>query len=212
MRSSNDPRVTLRPRGRGALAPMMLLGLVLPRCAGPSRAELAAQSQEVARLSRAHAVHLPKEVESCVGVTLRLADEALPIEDALERDRLAARITAEELAAALSAAGVGACKDEYLAAVARGELSAEPMVLSMFLGIDPAGRVCAIVEPRRMEAIDPAAVPLIDGSAACVVKALFAARFPAGRVEDRERIILPYKLVAEPEGAKPVEPLPAPGG
>jgi hypothetical protein len=179
--------------------------LALASCAGPSRGEIDKQNAEARLLSSAHAVHMPPGIESCVGVTLRLADPNAPGDAIKQREELATRIKAEEVSAAMQAVNVDRCKDIYLEAVAEGRTSPEPMKITMHYGVDPAGKVCAAVEKQRMEPIDPAANGLLETAATCLKESLFAAQFPAGRVEDKDRVILTYNLVADPAMAKKTE-------
>jgi hypothetical protein len=178
----------MRSKSRAVLWIMIALG----GCATPSRSEMAERDAEVKRLTSARAVHMPKGVESCVGVTLRLTDPAAEA----ERAGLASLVSAEEIAAAT--AGAEACRTAYLDAVAQGLTSAEPIQLAMSYGIDPDGKVCAVVEKERAEPIDPTAGPLLDQSAECLKNALFSAQFPAGRVKEKQRIVLTYKLAMDP--------------
>lgn len=157
---------------------------------------MAERDAEVRRLTSARAVHMPKGVESCVGVTLRVVDPSAPAETVAERDRLAKLVSEDELKAATKDAEN--CRSIFLDAVAAGTTSAEPIQLVMSYGIDPDGKVCAVVEKERQEPIDAAAGPLLDQSAECLKNALFAAQFPAGRVKDKERIVLQYRLSLEP--------------
>lgn len=172
--------------------------VVLSACATPSRGDLAEREAEVRRLTSARAVFMPKEVESCVGVTLRLSEEGASRESVTERDELSKRLTLEEVKGAIERAGVLVCRDVFFDAVNRRATSPEPLQVSMSYGIDASGRVCAVVERQRMEPIDVAAVPLLEESASCVKDALFRARFPVDRVKDRERIVLTYTLVMDP--------------
>lgn len=181
------------------MATVLLAGV---GCAGPSRAEMAEKQAEIGRMNSAHAVHMPKGIDSCIGVTLRLLDANAAAEAVAEREERAKLVTAEEIAAAT--AGAQACRNNYLEAVAAGQTSAEPLLIALSYGIDPDGKVCAVVEKDRQEPIDPNATGLLDQSAECVKNALFAAQFPAGRVKEKERIVLTYRLAMEPtEEVKP---------
>lgn len=174
-----------------------VLALLVIACAGPSRSEMAAQDAEVKRMMQAHAVHLPKGVDPCVGVTLRLSDPP-GTADAQERDQLAAKLTKEEIERAIEAAGATKCSELYVEAVGEGRTSPEPLQIAMSYGVDPTGKVCAVVERKRIEPVDPAAITLFEQSATCLKDALFNATFPAGRVKDKERIILSYRLAVDP--------------
>jgi hypothetical protein len=175
--------------------------IVIAGCAGPSRSEMEKQDREASLLMKAHAVHMPKDVDSCVGVTLRLTDPSAGAEAVAERASFAKVISKEEIAGVMQAGNVDRCKAIYLDAVAEGRASPEPMHIAMHYGIDPAGRVCAVVEKQRMEPIDPAANPLLEASATCLKETLFSAKFPEGRVKEKERAILTYDLVADPTDA-----------
>jgi hypothetical protein len=191
---------------------LLLLLPALAACATPSRSELAAQESEMHQMSSAHAVHLPKGVDPCVGVTLRLSDPAAPGEIVKARDDMAHRLMASDAENALASAGVATCKDIYLDAVAHGQTAPEPMMLSMSYGIDPAGKVCAVVERTRNDPVDPNAVGVIEESANCLKDALFRAQFPVGLVKDRERIVLTYHLTADPVERSSSEGPGSPGG
>jgi hypothetical protein len=179
-----------------------ILSLGMAACATPSRSEVAQQEQEMHAMSKAHAVHMPKGVDPCVGVTLRMSDPSAPGETAKARDDLARRLMANEVESAIEAAGVVQCKDIYLDAISHGQAAPEPLLLSMSYGIDPEGKVCAVIERTRNDPIDPNATGVIDQSAACLKDALMRAQFPAGRVKDRERIVLTYNLAADPVETK----------
>jgi hypothetical protein len=170
--------------------------VLVAACASPSRSEMQERDAEVRRLTSARAVHMPKGVESCVGVTLRMIDPSAPAETVAERDAMTKLLTEAEIKASTSAAE--ACANGFLEAVRAGQTSAEPIQLAMSYGIDPDGRVCAVVEKERQEPIDPSAAPLLDQSAECLKEALFASQFPAGRVKEKERIVLQYRLSLEP--------------
>lgn len=173
-----------------------LLLIALASCATPSRSEIQERDAEVRRLTSAKAVHMPKGVESCVGVTLRLLDPGAPAETVADRERLSKVVSAAEIKTAT--ANVENCRNIFLDAVKAGTTSAEPIQLAMSYGIDPDGKVCAVVEKERQEPIDPSAAPLLDQSAECLKNALFASQFPSGRVKDKERIVLQYRLSLEP--------------
>ncbi len=151
---------------------------------------------EVGRMSSAHAVHMPKGVDSCIGVTLRLLDANASAESVAEREERAKLLTGQEISEAT--AGAEACKNAYLEAVAAGQTSAEPLLLALSYGVDPEGKVCAVIEKDRQEPIDSSAAALLEQSADCVKNALFASQFPAGRVKEKERIVLTYKLAMDP--------------
>lgn len=175
-------------------------------CAGPSRAEIAERDAEVRRLTTAKAVHLPKGVDSCVGVTMRLTD---PNTAPAERDLAASLVTDQEAKDVLEKAGALACREPYLAAVREGSASPEPIQIAMTYGVDPAGKVCAVVEKQRMEPVDPGAVGLLEDGAECLKNALFRAAFPAGRAVDKTRVVRTYVLIADPAQDKTVS-MPAP--
>jgi hypothetical protein len=167
-------------------------------CAGPSRSQIAERDAEVRRLATARAVHMPKGVDSCVGVTLRLTDAGATPQAIAEREQWARLLSDEEVDAAIDRAGASKCGAIYVDAVREGLASPEPAKLSMSYGVDPDGKVCAVVEKARMELLDPAAVPLLEASAECLKDALFRAEFPAGRVKEKERIVRTYVLIADP--------------
>ncbi|MCK6545513.1 hypothetical protein L6R52_06560 [Myxococcota bacterium] len=192
------PRTRDRARGGTALA---LTALALAACVTPSRRELETQQAEVRQMASAHAVHMPPAgTDSCVGVTLRLADPAAGAETTAERDAIAARISGAEVDAALASAGLDVCRALWLDAVAAGRITAEPMLLRVDVGIDPAGKVCAVVERTRMTPVDPAATGVLEQAAGCLKDVLFRAPLPAGRVVDRERVVRTIELSAAPGG------------
>lgn len=170
---------------------------MLVACVGPSAAERREQAVVTRRLMEAQAVHLPPEGRaSCVGITTRLTEGGPAAER--ERRALAGRLSDDEVAAALRGARLDACPRRFEAArVARG-LGPEPVVLVLGYGIDAAGRVCAVVEQTREALLDPAAAPLAEAAARCAKEALFAAQFPAGRVDGDARIV---RLVRVPLSA-----------
>lgn len=160
-------------------------------CATPSQADYDAHAAEAARLMRAEAVHMPpKGTDPCVGVTARLTEAKY----ADEREQLASRISDEEITAAIEAAGAARCREIYRGSLADAGAAFEPLAYRVGYGIDPAGKVCAIVERDRPEPIDPSADAAIDNAGTCLKNVLFAASFPTGRVEDRERVIRFYTL------------------
>lgn len=181
--------------GRG----LALAGLLGASCAGPSRGQLEERAAEARRLTHAHAVYMPPaEVESCVGVVLRLSEETPGSEE--ERLRLEARLTDEEAARALQLAGLEACGQSWGDALREAGLTPEPLQLRMAYGVDPNGRVCAVVQRTRPEPLDPSAAAFLDGAVDCMKEAVLRARFPAGRVEDRERVVRFAVLAAELSG------------
>jgi hypothetical protein len=188
MRSTNDLE----------LCALLSLAVIFASCATPSRREMDEKDAEVKRMMTAHAVHLPKGVDPCVGVTMRLSDPNANAESVAERDKMAALISKAEVDGALDGAGVATCREIYLDAVSKGSIAPEPFEITMSFGVDPDGRVCAVVEKKRNDPIDPNAVGIVEESAACLKEALFRADLPKGRVKDRERIVLTYHLVADP--------------
>jgi hypothetical protein len=177
------------------LACLLILGSA---CVTPSRAELAEKDAEVKRMMTAHAVHLPKGVDPCVGVTMRLSDPNANADSVAERTKMAELVSKDEVDGALQAAGVATCRDIYLDAVTKGSISPEPFEITMSYGIDPDGKVCAVVEKKRNDPVDPNAVGVVEESATCLKEALFRAQLPKARVKERERIVLTYHLVADP--------------
>lgn len=170
---------------RGLISLFLLAG-----CAGPSQADLDARAAEAARIMRAQAVHMPpKGRDPCVGVTTRLTEAAYEG----EREQLASRITDDEVKAAL-AEGTKTCREVYRSSLADAGVAFEPLGYRVGYGIDPAGLVCAIVVREIPEPIDPSANGAIELAGECLKNALFAAQFPAGRVEDRERVVRFYTL------------------
>jgi hypothetical protein len=176
----------------------LLLLLALAACVTPSRAEMAEKDAEVKRMMTAHAVHLPKGVDPCVGKTMRLSDPNANADSVAERDKMAGLVSKDEIDSALESAGVATCRDIYLDAVSKGSISPEPFEITMSYGIDPNGKVCAVVEKKRNDPVDPNAAPVVEESANCLKEALFRADLPKGRVKDLERIVLTYHLVADP--------------
>lgn len=176
----------------------MLAAGSLAACAGPSAAQKREQAEVAHLMMTASAVHMPPAgVDSCVGVTVRLTDPSGRAEP--ERKQNEDLVTAEEVAAALDAAGLARCAEAYLLGLDEGGLTPEPFALTVGYGVDPAGRVCAVVERARPDPIDPAAGPLIDGAAQCLKDTLFRAQLPAGRVEGKERVVRFYTLSVNPE-------------
>lgn len=174
-------------------------------CATPSRAQMEAQRAEIARIKMAHAVYLPKDVDSCVGITMRLADPNANAETLAEREQARALLSTDEVSAALERAGAPRCSEPYLEAVREKTLSPEPLQIAMAYGVDTAGRVCAVVERARVVPIDPAAAPVLDAAAECLKSTLFRVELPAGRVKDKARIVLEYALKLDPSGAPKAE-------
>lgn len=173
-------------------------GCLLSACAGPSAAQRAEQDQVARLMMTASAVHMPPPgVDSCVGVTVRLTDPSGKNEP--ERLKTESRVTEAEAHAALDAAGLQQCKTSFMMGLEEGGISPEPVALSVGYGVDPAGRVCAVVERGRPPLIDPAAGPLVEQAAGCLKSALFSAQFPAGRVEAKDRVVKLYTLVIQPE-------------
>jgi hypothetical protein len=171
-----------RLRRRGFAVALLASG-----CAGPGRAELAAHAVEARQLASARAVFMPPAgTESCVGVTLRLSS-GTPAEEA-ERAAFAGRFAEAEVEGAVR--GLSRCVAEYEVARAAGSLSAEPVTLRFGYGVDGEGRVCAVVEPARGALVEPALGPLLDEAARCASEALWASRFPAGRLSGKERAVL----------------------
>lgn len=171
--------------------------LLLGACAGPTAAQRAEQDRVATLLMQADAVHMPPAgVDSCVGVTVRLSGPSGQGEP--ERAALAERITAEEVSSALGAAGAEKCKQAFLDALYDADLASEPLQLKVAFGVDPAGRVCAVVERGRSAVIDPGAAPFVEQAATCLKDALFRAQLPAERVKPEERVVRYYTLaVAE---------------
>lgn len=176
---------------------LLAAALFIGACAGPSRAQRQEQAEVAHLMMTAAAVHMPPAgVDSCVGVTVRLTDPSGKGE--AERLELADRITDEEVAAALAGAGLGQCEEAYLLGLDEGGLSPEPLALEVGYGVDPGGRVCAVVERKRVEAIDPAAGPLMDGAATCLKDTLFRAKLPEARVEKKERVVRLFTFSVNP--------------
>lgn len=160
-------------------------------CAGPSQADLDARAAEASRIMRAQAVHMPpKGTDPCVGVTTRLTEERFE----QERMQFAGRITDEEVKSTMEAAGAQTCRDVYTDSLSEAGVEFEALGYKVGYGVDPAGKVCAIVERDRPEPIDPAADAAIESAGTCLKNVLFKASFPAGRVEDRERVVRFYTL------------------
>lgn len=175
-----------------------LLGLAA--CAGPSAAQRQEQAEVARLMMTASAVHMPPAgVDSCVGITVRLTDPSGRGE--AERARSEVWISEAEAEAAFAAAGLERCKEAYLLGLDAGGISPEPLALTVGYGVDPAGKVCAIVERTRPDPIDPAAGPLIDQAAECLKNVLFTAALPAGRVEDKDRVVRFFTLSVQPEVA-----------
>lgn len=178
------------PNVPGAVA--ALLGLTVA-CAGPSREALEAQRAATERLRSAHAVHLPPDDrDSCVGITIRLSDRSATSE--AERVRLATRVTAEEVSVALSESGLARCTARFDDERSALGLGPEPGYVELGYGVDPEGRVCAVVQHERPDLLDPRADALASAAAQCAKDALFRARFPSERVEGLERVVLLARL------------------
>lgn len=160
--------------------------LLLTGCVGPSRVEMDERMAEAKRIQAAGAVHMPPAgVDSCVGVVVRLTEEGAEA----ERNLLIDRIKESEVQAALQKAGAFRCAEAFRQAALEQGLTSEPLRVKAGYGIDPAGRVCCVVEKGRMEPLDPAAAPLLEEAADCLKNALFRAQFPAGRLLDKERLV-----------------------
>ena len=171
--------------------------LTLGGCVTPSQADMDARAEEARQITRARAVHMPPEGrDSCVGVTLRLT-QGNPAADQ-ELSAAASKITDAEVSAAMADAGVTTCHEVYLNGIETQGITSEPLQIKFGYGIDPDGKVCAVVEHTRADPIDPSAIPLIDSSADCLKNVLFKAKFPAGRVEEQERVVRVYELNVSP--------------
>lgn len=168
----------------------LILCLLAASCAGPSQADLDARAAEAQRIMRAEAVHMPpKGRDPCVGVTTRLTEPAYEA----ERKTFGDRITDAEVEAAMGK-GANTCREVYRSSLADAGVAFEPLGYRVGYGVDPAGLVCAIVVRKVPEPIDPSANGAIELAGECLKNALFAAQFPTGRVEERERVVRFYTL------------------
>lgn len=150
----------------------------------------------------AQAVYLPPDGrDSCVGVTVRLTEGPAPESNP---ETLGDRITDVEVQAGLDKVSISTCVADFNDARMSLGLGPEPGALALGFAIDPDGLVCAVVEQERMMPLNPGAMSLIDDAARCAKTALFRARFPAGRVKDKERIVLMtyLSLMTEEEGVE----------
>lgn len=170
---------------------VLMSGLLFAACAGPSAAQREQQAQVARLMMTASAVHMPpKPVDSCVGVTVRLTDPSGKNEP--ERMKTEVFISGDEAEAAVQAAGLERCRRSFLMGLEDGGIGLEPLALTVGYGVDPDGRVCAVVERQRADVIDPAAAPLVQQAAGCLKNTLFAAQFPKERVQDKERVVRLY--------------------
>ena len=178
---------------KAPLSSLVTASLALGACAGPSAAQRQEQDQVATLLMQADAVHMPPAgVDSCVGVTVRLSDPSGRGEP--ERLALEERITLDEVTAALDAAGIARCTRAFMDGLYDADLAPEPLQLKVAFGVDPAGKVCAVIERGRTRVIDPGAEPFVAQAASCFKDALFSAQLPAGRVEDKERVVRYWTL------------------
>lgn len=162
-------------------------------CVGPSKAEQREARVVTERLMEAAAVYLPPdERASCVGRTVRLTEPGPAAAE--ERAALASRLSDEEVSARLDAAGWTDCRRGFTSSRASEGYLPEPVVLSLGYGVDPEGRVCAVVEQARPDLVDPRSIPLVDEAARCAKDALFRARFPTGLVEGSDRVVKTVEL------------------
>lgn len=186
-------------RRRYVLCAVLSLGALgaISGCAGPSRSQLKAQAKEIQALQTAHAVHLPPSVDSCVGVTLRLSRG--PGRASAERHPQA--LSAQELENGLKAAGIERCGAAF-AEQAEANDAEEAVSLDYAIGVDPAGKVCAIVEWARAPAESDVGELLQEELAACAKASLFRASLPAGRVSGKERIIRLLRIRAGEDGTE----------
>ncbi len=166
---------------------------LLSACATPSASEFEARQREARQISEARAVHLPPQGDSCVGVALRIS--------ATGGSAFAERITPETVAAAAEAAGLERCRQAYQEGVAALAIPPEAVQIELGYGIGPDGKVCAVVEHQRRDPLEPAAAELFEAAAVCVKDVLFAAVLPAGKVEDRDRVVGIFRFAAQ--GAAP---------
>lgn len=168
------------------MARCFMLGLLLAACAGPSAEQKRETEMVTRRLMDAAAVHLPPGGRaSCVGRAVRLTEPGAEG----EREASAQGLDDETARAVLTAAGWGGCAERYEEARALEGLMPEVLTLDLGYGVDPEGAVCAVVEQRRAQPIDPRAAPLLESAAVCAKDVLFAARFPAGLVEGEARVV-----------------------
>ncbi len=128
-------------------------------------------------------------------MTLRLADTPEA------EDAHASKLSDPEIESSLAAAGLKQCRDNYLDGLEMAALTPETLRVSVGYGVDPAGRVCAVVQGEKTRSIDPSVGPLFDVAATCLRDVLFRAQLPAGRVEDKQRIVKVYHLMVEPPAA-----------
>lgn len=172
--------------------------LVLGACAGPTSAQRAEQGRVARLMMKASAVHMPPSgVASCVGVTIRLTDPSGKAE--AERKSTELFISADEARAAFETAGLSACRDTFVVGLEDAGLSPEPLHLTVGFGVDPQGKVCAIVERPRTPAIDPAAGPMVDQAAQCLKNVLFSAQLPVDRVQGKSRMVRMFSLSVNAE-------------
>lgn len=181
--ANSDP--VWRPRGL-----VFGLALVLSACVGPSAAEREERQALTQRLMQAHAVHLPPADRSpCVGVTVRLTQPDVHASS----ETTAPAVTDAEADDAVGEA-LSACTARFEEARIELALGPEPNGLLLGYGVDPRGKVCAVVQAEPVDLIDPSSRPLVESAARCAKEALFGASFPAGRVEGDERAVLRVRV------------------
>ncbi len=177
---------------------LVVSALGLAACAGPSAGQRAEQDRVARLMMTAPAVHMPPNgVASCVGVTIRLTDPSGRAE--AERKTTEVFISAAETSAAFDRSGLPGCRDAFLLGLEDGGLSPEPLHLTVGFGVDPQGKVCAVVERPRAAVIDPAAGPLVEQAAQCLKNVLFSAQLPANRVQGKVRVVRMFSLSVTPQ-------------